>query len=156
MSTNLTSAQLSGHSHSRELDGSGELSRYLVLAGRAAFAFIFIFASLGHFGQEEIAYAAHAGVPFASILVPLSGLLSLAGGLSVLLGYRARLGAWLLVLFLVPVTLVIHDFWSVADPGTRQLELVMFLKNVTALGGALLIAHFGAGPLSLDARAGRR
>jgi hypothetical protein len=62
------------------------------------------------------------------------------------------LGAWLLVLFLVPVTLMMHNFWAVRDPMMAQLPMAMFLKNVTMLGGALLVSQFGAGPLSLDAR----
>src|SRR2546425_8176019 len=78
--------------------------RYLVPAGRVLFAAIFIAGAVGHFTQAEIGYAGSQGVPFASVLVPASGLMALAGGLSVLLGYHARLGAWLLVLFLVPVT----------------------------------------------------
>jgi len=73
------------------------------------------------------------------------------GGLSVLLGYQTRLGGWLLVIFLVPVTVMMHNFWAAPDLMTRQLEKAMFLKNVTMLGGALLISYFGAGPLSLDA-----
>ncbi len=85
------------------------------------------------------------------LLVPLSGIIALTGGLSVLLGYQTRLGAWLLVIFLVPVTLMMHNFWAVSDPGASQIEKAMFLKNVTMLGGALLISYFGAGPLSLDA-----
>lgn len=128
----------------------------IVLVGRAAFAFIFIVAAFGHFGHETIAYAQAAGVPMAKLAVPLSGILSLAGGLSVLLGYRARLGAWLLVVFLVPVTIMMHNFWAVTDPAMHKMQQAMFFKNVSMLGGALLISYFGAGPLSLDARAGRR
>jgi putative oxidoreductase len=82
--------------------------------------------------------------------VPLSGIIALVGGLSVLLGFQTRFGAWLLVIFLVPVTVMMHNFWSVSDPMTRQIEKAMFLKNVTMLGGALVISYFGAGPLSLD------
>jgi putative oxidoreductase len=76
----------------------------------------------------------------------------LAGGLSILLGYRAKIGACLIALFLVPVTLMMHKFWAVHDPMMAQMHLVMFVKNVSMLGGAFLISHFGAGPLSLDAR----
>jgi putative oxidoreductase len=73
------------------------------------------------------------------------------GGLSILFGYQTRIGAWLLVIFLVPVTLMMHNFWAVWDPAASQIEKAMFLRNVTMLGGALLISYFGAGPLSLDA-----
>ena len=76
----------------------------------------------------------------------------LLGGLSVALGYRARWGAWLLALFLVPATAIFHNFWAVKDPTMALMQQVMFLKNVSMLGAALLITHFGAGPLSLDAR----
>ncbi len=73
-----------------------------------------------------------------------------------LLGYRARLGAWLLVLFLVPVAAMIHNFWAVKDPMTAQMQRGFFMANLSRLGGALLIAYFGAGPFSLDARAPAR
>jgi putative oxidoreductase len=94
-------------------------------------------------------------VPFAALAVPLSGVFALAGGLSVLLGYRAKVGAWLIALFLVPVTFMMHKFWTVHDPMMAQMQMIMFLKNMAILGGALLISQFGAGPWSLDARRSR-
>ena len=133
-----------------------DATRFVAPLGRLFLAIIFVFASLGHFKHEEIAYAVQAGVPLASLAVPFSGIMALVGGLSVLLGYRARIGAWLLVAFLVPVTLMMHKFWAVDDPMRAQMELVNFLKNVGLLGGALLVAYFGAGPLSLDAARERR
>ena len=126
--------------------------RYLVLAGRLLYSAIFIMGSPGHFTQQYVGYAAQQGVPAARVLVPLSGLIALAGGLSVLLGYRAKVGAWLLVVFLVPITLAIHNFWAVHDPMAAQIQQVMFMKNLSMLGAALLISYFGAGPLSFDAR----
>jgi putative oxidoreductase len=132
--------------------GAGSLSALLVPVARLLFSLIFLFAAPHHFAKATIAFAASQGVPLASVLVPISGVLALAGGLSVLLGYHARIGAWLLVLFLVPVTVMLHNFWAVSDPMMHQIQQVMFFKNVTMLGGALLIAHFGAGPYSVDAR----
>jgi putative oxidoreductase len=128
----------------------------VTLGGRILFSAIFIMAGLMHFSQSEIGYAAHAGVPMAGLLVPGSGVLALAGGLSILLGYKAKTGAWLLVLFLVPVTVMMHNFWAAKDPLTAQVQMAMFLKNVTMLGGALLITQFGVGGLSLDARRNSR
>ena len=125
--------------------------RYALFAGRQLFSIIFIIASVGHFNPQTIASAARHSVPLPNILVPLSGVIALVGGLSVLFGYRTRFGAWLLVIFLVPVTLMMHNFWAVSEPVTSQIERAMFMKNVTMLGGALLITYFGAGPLSLDA-----
>ena len=124
----------------------------VTLAGRILFSAIFIMSGFLHFSQAEIGYAAQAGVPMARLLVPASGLLALAGGLSILLGYRAKIGGWLLVLFLVPVTLMMHNFWAVKNPMMAQMQMAMFLKNVTIIGGALLISQFGTGALSLDAR----
>jgi putative oxidoreductase len=123
-----------------------------VLLGRFLYVLIFLMAAPSHFSKQTIAYAATQGAPLASVVVPLSGIIALAGGLSILLGYRAKIGAWLIVLFLVPVTLMMHKFWTVHDPVMAQTQMVMFMKNLAILGGALLISQFGAGPLSLDAR----
>ena len=125
--------------------------KYAVLIGRIFYSLIFVMASMGHFSQQTIAYAAAQGVPLASIAVPLSGVLAVVGGLSVALGYKARYGAWLLVLFLVPVTVMMHNFWAVGDPMMAKMQQAMFMKNIAILGSSFLIAYFGSGPLSLDA-----
>lgn len=127
----------------------------VVLLGRFLFVLIFVMSSFNHFSRQTIGYAAAHGVPFAPIAVPLSGIIALLGGVSILLGYRAKLGAWLIVLFLVPVTLTMHKFWGVSDPMMAQTQMIHFMKNLSMLGGALLLSQFGAGPLSLDARRSR-
>jgi putative oxidoreductase len=127
----------------------------VVVLGRFFFVLIFLMAGANHFSRQTIAFAASQGVPLASIAVPLSGVLAIAGGLSILLGYRAKLGAWLIVLFLIPVTLMMHKFWTVQDPMMAQIQMILFMKNVAMLGGALLISQFGPGPFSLDARRSR-
>lgn len=124
--------------------------KYLVPAGRLLFAGIFLLSSAGHFKPETIAFAASQGVPLASLSVPLSGIVELLGGLSILIGYKAKWGAWLLVLFLVPVTFTLHRFWLIPDPMMRQMDMAAFMKNISMLGASLLIAYFGAGPLSVD------
>lgn len=126
--------------------------RYLVPVGRVLYSAIFLMTILGHFSQGYVGYAAQQGVPAAGLLVPLSGIIAIAGGLSIALGFKAKIGAWLIVIFLVPVTLAMHNFWAVSDPMMRGMQMAMFMKNVSMLGAALLIAYFGAGPLSLDAR----
>ncbi len=126
--------------------------KYILLLGRIFYSIIFILSSIGHFSRQSIDFATSRGIPMASILVPLAGILILLGGLSILLGYRARCGAWLIVIFLVPVTLLIHKFWGIDDPMRAGLQQVMFLKNLAMLGAALIIAYFGSGPLSLDKR----
>jgi putative oxidoreductase len=120
--------------------------------GRFFFSAIFLASGPMHFSQETIQMAADRGVPMASLAVPASGLLAMAGGLSILIGYRARLGAWALVAFLVPVTLMLHPFWAAQEPEAMKLQLTMFMKNLSLIGGALLITRFGSGPMSLDSR----
>lgn len=124
----------------------------VVLLGRICFAIVFILGTQGHFTGQDVAYAVQAGVPLAKIMVPLSGVIAVVGGLSILFGYKAKLGGWLIVLFLVPVTLMMHNFWAVTGP-MRAMQLTNFYKNLSILGGAFLISQFGAGPWSLDALA---
>jgi putative oxidoreductase len=123
--------------------------------GRVLFAAMFVLAAPGNFTRGAIMYAAAQGVPLAGAAVPIAGVLALVGGLSVAIGYRASIGALLLIVFLVPVTLFMHRFWSAGDPMMASIQQVNFLKNISMLGGAILIACFGAGPLSLDERFGR-
>lgn len=124
--------------------------RALVPVGRALFALIFVVSIFGHFSGATIAQATAHGVPLASFFVPLAGVIGMVGGVLVMLGYRARFGAFLLLLFLVPVTFMLHKFWGIPDPQIAALQKVMFMKNLSLVGGALLIMYWGAGPHSLD------
>lgn len=126
--------------------------KYIVLLGRILYSAIFIAASLGHFSPDTIAFANEAGIPFASISVPVMGIIGFLGGLSVLIGFKARFGGWLLVIFLIPITIVMHQFWNLDDPVENGIQKAMFLKNVSMLGAALLITYFGSGPMSVDKR----
>jgi len=135
-----------------EVPAHRDALRFLVPIGRALFAAIFLVAAPGHFSSSTIGYAMSQGVPLANLAVPLSGVLALLGGVSVLLGYKTRYGAALLVLFLVPVTLMMHRFWGLPDPSMAEMQRIMFMKNMAMLGGALLIAYFGGGPFSIDNR----
>jgi putative oxidoreductase len=124
--------------------------RFLALAGRMLFALMFVTAAPRHFSREGIEHAAQLGAPLAGLLVPISGVLALAGGLSIALGYKARWGAWSLVAFLLPVTFIMHGFWRLQDPVLAHTQQAMFAKNISMLGAALMIAYFGSGPLSID------
>jgi len=124
--------------------------KYIVLVGRILFSAIFIMTIMGHFSKQDISFAAAAGVPLASIAVPVSGIIAFLGGLSIAFGYKAKWGAWLIVLFLIPITIMMHNFWAAPDNIAAQMQLAMFIKNISILGGALMIAYFGTGPLSLD------
>ena len=129
---------------------STAVSGLVTFVGRVFFVLIFLLSGPRHFTSGVIGYAASQGVPLASIAVPFSGLLAILGGLSILLGYRAKIGGWLIALFLIAITPMIHKFWVVTDPMAYQTQFIMFMKNLSMLGGALLISQLGSGPWSLD------
>jgi putative oxidoreductase len=149
-----STSTFSAHSRSTQSQSSTlpAIAPPVALLGRFLFALIFLMSAPMHFSGKTIAFAASQGVPLASISVPLSGIIALAGGVSILLGYRVKIGAWLIVLFLAVVTPMLHNFWTVADPMMHQMQFIMFMKNLSMLGGALFISQVGAGPWSLDAR----
>ena len=129
----------------------------LLLLGRVLFGGYFLFSGLNHFiGLNAMAgYAATKGVPMPHLAVAFSGALLVLGGLSILLGFLPRVGLTLIVLFLVPVTLVMHNFWTVGDPQARMLEMTNFLKNVGLLGGTLSMMALPL-PWPFSISAGRR
>lgn len=124
------------------------------LIGRVLFAALFLLSGFGHFARidQMTAYAQSQGVPAARIMVYVTGVMLLLGGASVLLGYWARAGAALLVLFLVPTALYMHAFWKIADPMMAANQQAHFMKNLALAGAALLVVYFGSGPFSLQGR----
>lgn len=126
------------------------LKQFGPLAGRVAIALIFILSGFGKIGGFDgtAGYMASKGLPFVSILLVLTIIVELGGGLMILLGIKARWAATVLVLFLIPVTLIFHPFWAV-EAATAQAEQIAFLKNLAIMGGLLYVATFGAGPYGL-------
>ena len=119
--------------------------RYVIPIGRILFALIFISAAPRHFTHEGIQHAADLGVPAASLLVPISGILALLGGLSVATGFKSRWGAWMLIAFLVPVTFGMHAFWRLHDPNSIHFQQAMFWKNMSMFGAALILTQLKSG-----------
>lgn len=113
----------------------------LVLIGRILFAALFLGSAFGHLTQTQAmaGYAASKGVPAPKPVTLGSGVLILLGGLSILLGIWADLGALLLLIFLIPTAVVMHPFWKESDPETRQLEMIMFQKDLALAGAALML-----------------
>lgn len=122
--------------------------------GRLLFSAIFIFSGLNHFMQYSsmVAYARGANLPWPELAILGSGVVLVVGGLCVLLGAFARLGAALIALFLLASAFMVHHFWDLADPVQAQQQMTHFMKNVSMAGGALLITYFGPGPFSLRRR----
>jgi len=109
------------------------------LIGRVLFAALMLGSAFAHFAQAKpmTGFAQSKGVPAAAAGVFVGGVLLALGGLSVLLGIWADLGALLLVAFLLPTAFLMHGFWKEADPMARQMEMIQFQKD-TALAGAAL------------------
>mgnify|MGYP000595618535 CR=1 FL=1 len=124
--------------------------KYVTFIGRLLFGAIFLLTAYGHFMPETINYAASKGIPLAAVAVPLSGVMEIIGALSIVIGYKANWGAWLIVLFLIPISLGMHSFWTIEDPIARYGDMVHFLKNISMLGGALILTQVEPGSISLD------
>lgn len=113
------------------------------LIGRVLLAAIFLTSALGHITQSKgmAQYAASKGVPAAEAGVILSGVIALLAGISLVLGIWIDLGALLLVVFLVPVSLFMHPFWTEKDPQAKQNDQIHFFKNLGLLGAALTLLY---------------
>jgi uncharacterized membrane protein YphA (DoxX/SURF4 family) len=124
----------------------------LSVVGRLLFLVVFVRGGYGSRNlSHTIAMAARAGAPLASVTVPVSQVLQWVGIISVALGIWADIGALCLVLFLIPVTYLTHAFWRF-EGQQRQAQVGNFLRNLTYLGGVLLILHaalVGALPLTV-------
>jgi putative oxidoreductase len=95
-------------------------------------------------------YAVERNAPMPGFLVPFIGVMLFLGSLSILLGFKARLGAWLLIVILTPVTFLMHQFWNTSDVYQCMMEHFCFFKNIALIGALLMMTYFGSGPLSLD------
>jgi putative oxidoreductase len=95
--------------------------------------------------QREVAAS---GLPWPTLLHLVTVTVQLGGGLSLLLGIEARVGALLLLLFLVPVTVMYHSFWN-RSGAELVAEADHFLSNLAIIGGLLVIVALGSGPISL-------
>lgn len=125
----------------------------VILIGRVLLSLIFVLSGFEKITgwSETSAYMASKGMPAVPFFHVMAILFELGGGLMVLLGYRARLGALALVVFVIPTTLIFHNFWALED-SQQQLQMIMFLKNLSMIGGLLMVAAYGAGVFSLDSR----
>lgn len=125
----------------------------LVVIGRVLLALMFIMAGLSKLGDipGTAGYIASGGLPMATALAVLVGLLELLGGVALAVGFHARWAALALGLFTLVASVLFHKFWAVpADQAFVQQ--LMFMKNLAVAGGMFVVAALGAGPGSLDAR----
>ncbi|WP_136687811.1 DoxX family protein [Halorhabdus amylolytica] len=113
----------------------------ILLVGRVLFGAVLAFMGLNHFQQRETmtGYAEHKGLPAPGFSVIASGVVLVAGGLSIVTGIYPVVGAVALAGFLLVAAVTMHDFWAVPED-QHQDELTQFLKNVVMAGGALIVA----------------
>ena len=125
------------------------LDRFGPLVGRCLLGLLFIVSGIGKItGYSATAgYMAGHGLPFVALLLPLTILVELGGGLMLVFGWHARRAALVLLLFLIPTTLIFHNFWAVPAE-QMQGQKINFLKNLAIMGGMLYVTVFGSGPLS--------
>jgi uncharacterized membrane protein YphA (DoxX/SURF4 family) len=112
-----------------------------VLIARILFSAIFILSGISHItnNRRMSMYAESRKVPFPRPAVYVTGIMILLGGISVLLGLWVKVGALLIVVFLIFVAVIMHNFWTIAEPTERQNEQIYFMKDIALAGGAFLI-----------------
>ncbi|WP_320668584.1 DoxX family protein [Patulibacter defluvii] len=113
------------------------------LVGRVLLAAIFLLSAIGHFTQADgmAQYAQSKGVPAAKAGVVGSGVIALLAAISLIFGIWTDLGALLLVVFLIPVSVMMHAFWKVDEPQAKQGEQINFNKNLALVGAALILFY---------------
>jgi putative oxidoreductase len=121
--------------------------------GRLLLVAIFLMSALGNKIPNfagVVGYMQQHGVPFPELALAGAIAFLLVGSVLVLLGWHARLGAQLLLVFLVLATYFFHDFWNLTDPQAKQEQMIQFLKNASIMGAMLLIIANGSGAGSLE------
>ena len=120
--------------------------KYLPLAARICLCLIFLKAGISHSldFNTTVEMMTNKGLPIANILLLFTVVFQLLGGVSLLLGYKVKIGSVLLILFLIPATIVFHN--PLADPN----QINNFLKNIGLIGGLLMVIYTGSGALSIE------
>jgi putative oxidoreductase len=122
------------------------VQRYVPVVARTLLTLLFLQSGIGKLldfeGTRQV--MAGAGIPLASITLVFTIAFLIIGSLLVIFGFKARIGSILLLAFLIPATIVFHN--PIANPG----ELNSFVRNLSLMGGLLMVLAYGAGALSVD------
>ncbi|MBI3899125.1 MAG: DoxX family protein [Gammaproteobacteria bacterium] len=127
------------------------IDKFGPLVGRILIVLIFLLSGIGKitgFGQMAEMMAGK-GLPMATLLLILSIVVEVGGSAMIILGWKARLAALIMLLWMIPVTLVFHPFWTMPED-QAYIQQIMFMKNLSMMGAMIYIMVFGSGPLSLD------
>lgn len=125
--------------------------RITPLAARILISVIFLLSGITKVTgwSATASYMASKGMPMANVLLAGAVIVEIVGGLSLLFGYKARASAFVMFLYLIPTTLLFHNFWTFQG-AMRQDMTIHFLKNLAIMGGLLMVSAYGPGRLSLD------
>ena len=129
------------------------LQNTTALVGRILLGLLFVmsgFEKITGF-QGTVDYISAGGLPMAKVVAVLTILIELGGGLMIIFGFYARWAAYALAAFSLLAALVFHGYWAVPE-AEKYGQYLNFWKNVTIAGGMLVLAAFGPGSISLDAR----
>ena len=126
----------------------------ITVLGRVLLCAIFLLAAVGnkipHF-SDVVKVMESVGIPAPSFMLAGAIVFLIVGSLSVIVGYKARFGAALLLIFLVLASYYFHAFWKL-EGQAQQEQMIQFMKNLSMMGAMLFIMANGSGPLSLDSR----
>ena len=130
------------------------MNRYFSVLGRIMIATIYLLSAVGNKipnFRDVAAYMASEGVPMPSLMLVGSIAFLIVGSFSIIVGYKVKIGAGMLFLFLVLATYYFHDFWNF-EGETRQQQMIQFMKNLSLMGTMLFLMANGAGLFSVDNR----
>ena len=117
------------------------MSNAIFVIGRILAVLVFIGSGLGHLTEKNmVGYAQFKKIPSAALAVRLSGVLLLAGAAGIVLGIWGDLAAVLSALLVLIMTITMHNFWTLEDAQAKQMDMIMFMKNIAMIGGLLVIA----------------
>lgn len=127
------------------------INKFGPLLGRILLGLIFLLSGLGKIGGfvGTAGWMTSKGLPMAEVLLAITVVIEIGASLMIIGGFKARLGAAALFLWMIPVTFLFHNFWSM-PAAEQQIQMIMFMKNLGLMGGMLYIMAFGSGPMSLD------
>ncbi len=127
------------------------IDKFGPLLGRILLAAIFLMSGIGKIGgfAGTAGYMASKGIPMVDVLLAITIVIEIGAALMIIGGFKARLGATALFLWMIPVTFLFHNYWAM--PADQQMiQQIMFMKNLGLMGGMLYIMAFGSGPMSID------
>lgn len=124
------------------------------LAARILVAAVFVLSGINKIGDfaGTAAFMSSHGLPMVEFLLVLTILIEVIGELMLVIGWQTRAAAFLLFLFMIPVTAVFHNPWAAADAALAQQQMIHLLKNLAIMGGLLQLFAFGPGGYSVESR----